>query len=95
MQWVLRTESDPTGLTASAMAAIREVEPNMLLTEGRPMTDVVESTLAHSVLLSHMLAGMGDLGAGGAGVGAAGGKQRRPRGPGGGGLRGFLDGKRR
>jgi len=64
MRWVLRTDGDPGALTASAAAAIREVDPSILLTEVRLMTDIVESTLAHPVLLSRLLAGMGVIGAG-------------------------------
>jgi hypothetical protein len=64
MRWVLRTDGDPVALNASVTAAIRDVAPRMLLTEVRLMTDIVESTLAHPVLLSHLLAGMGVIGAG-------------------------------
>lgn len=63
MSWVVRGEDDPGNRATAAIAAIRDVEPGLLVTEVRSMVDIVESTFTRPVLLSHMLSGMGAVGA--------------------------------
>jgi predicted permease len=43
---VIRTAGDPTTLASVVRAAIREVNPNVAVSEVRPMTEVVSSSLA-------------------------------------------------
>ena len=56
MSLVLRTEGDPTRFAAALRAAVREVDPSVPLAAVRPMTEVVETSLATPRLAGAVLA---------------------------------------
>jgi predicted lysophospholipase L1 biosynthesis ABC-type transport system permease subunit len=72
MSFVVRTSMEPTSLTSSVAAAVRQVDPGMPLADVATMTDVVDATLARPravaallvvfALLALILAGVGVYG---------------------------------
>jgi putative ABC transport system permease protein len=55
MTFVVRTSLDPTSLTSSVAAAVREVDPNLPLADVAAMDDVVDKTLARPRTVSTLL----------------------------------------
>ena len=55
MTFVVRTSLEPTSLTSSVAAAVREVDPNLPLADVAAMDDVVDATLARPRTVSALL----------------------------------------
>ena len=56
MSFVVRTSLEPTSLTSSVAAAVRQVDPSLPLADVATMTDVVDATLARPRAVAALLA---------------------------------------